>query len=235
MKITFPPLLHLLGIVMLSGLAACAQTIEDTVATETASPAVNIFPASFFEPGYTESYVITGSDQAARVYSGTFELATSEQTIFNGEPAIPVSSTLTYSRPINGQTVSPITFVSTEYFSVSIPRKYLGSENNKAVIMTPVSPPAEIPEIVNAEGSGKVGEFVGTDASAESISWSMIKLDEDSFQISYFSEVTDSAGEIVNSEAQTFTVDATGERHAWAFDAVMPGDGITFSFSGTRI
>jgi hypothetical protein len=236
MKITFTPLLRLLGIVMLLGLAACAQTTEDTVSTETADTFVSIFPANFFEAGYTENYVITGSDQEGRIYTGTFELATSNVTMFNGEPAVPIGSTLTYSRPINGVAVSPKISVLTEYFSVSIPRKYLGSDkNDTAVIMTPVALPVEIPEVVNAEGSGKVGEFVGTDVSAESISWAINKLGDDLFQISYFSEVTNSAGEIINSEAQTFNIDATGERHAWALDAVMPGDGVSFSFSGTRI
>jgi hypothetical protein len=246
MKITRLPLLQLLGIFMLSGLAACAQTTEDTaaadtvaadtVATDTASTPVNVFPARFFEPGYTESYVITGSDQEARVYSGTFELATSEETIFNGVPAIPVSSTLSYSRPINGVVVPPMIIVLTEYFSATTPRKYLGSVNNDtAVIMTPVTVPVEIPEVVNAEGSGKVGDLTGTDTSAESISWSINKLDNNIYQLSYFSEVTNSAGDIINSEAQTFNIDATGERQAWAFDSVLPGGGIAFSFTGTRI
>jgi hypothetical protein len=236
MKITFTPLLRLLGIVMLLGLAACAQTTEDTVTADAESFSVNVYPAGFFAAGYTENYVITGTDQEDRVYTGTFELATSEETVFNGEPAVPVSSTLSYSRPINGIVVSPKTFVLTEYFSTSIPHKYLGSENDDtAVIMTPVVPPVEIPAVVNAEGSGKVGDFIGTDTSAESINWSLNKIDDNDFQMSYFSEVTNGAGEIINSEAQTFDIDATGERHAWAFDAVLPADGVTFSFSGTRI
>jgi len=236
MKITRSPLLYLLVIFMLGGLAACAQTTEDNVAADTPSTSVNVFPTGFFEPGYTESYVISGVDQEARVYSGTFELATSEETIFNGEPAIPVSSTLSYSRPVNGLTVPPMVIVLTEYFTATVPRKYLGSENeDTSVIMIPVAPTVEIPSVVIADGSGTVGDFIGTDSSAESISWSINKTDDDVFQLSYYSEVTNSAGEIINSEAQTFSIDATGERQAWAFDAVLPGEAMTFSFTGSRI
>jgi hypothetical protein len=236
MKITRLPLLHLLGIFMLSGLAACAQTTEDTVAADTASTAVNVFPAGYFEPGYTESYDISGTDQEDRVYTGTFELATADETIFNGETAVPVTSTLSYSRPVDGIAVPQMTFVITEYFSNSTPRKYLGSVNNDtAVIMTPVTTPAEIPAVVNADGSGVVGDFIGTDSSAESISWSVNKIDNDVFQLSYFSEVTNSAGEIINSEAQTFSINAAGERQSWAFDAVLSGKAMTFSFTGSRI
>ncbi|MDT8282278.1 MAG: hypothetical protein RQ982_05620 [Gammaproteobacteria bacterium] len=244
MKITRPSLLLLFGSIMLSGLAACSQSSNDVASTDAATAAniastatpVNIYPASFFEPGYTESYIITGSDQVARIYSGTFELVTSEQTLFNGEAAVPVTSTLSYTRPINGVTVPPITFVLTEYYSVATPRKYLGSVNNDtSVIMVPVASATDLPEVVDDEGSGIIGDFTGTDSTLESIAWSLNKLDDNTYQLTYFSQLSDSAGDIIGSEAETYGIDSTGERHTWALDTVLPGQGMAFSFAGTRL
>jgi hypothetical protein len=244
MKITHSPLLLLLGSIVLVSLASCSQSSGDAAATEKSSATsiesvatpVNIYPANFFDPGYTESYVITGNDQVARIYSGTFELVTSEQTLFNGEVAVPVTSTLSYTRPINGLTVPPITLVITDYYSVNTPRRYLGSVNNDtSVIMLPVSSPLEMPVLVDADSSGVIGDFIGTDSTTESIAWSLNKLDDNTYQLSYFSQVSDSAGDIIDSEAETYGIDAKGERQTWALDAVLPGQGLAFSFAGTRI
>ncbi len=222
-------------------LSACGEAVTTAdqagdLGAKEESVEVALFPVKYFEPGYIEDYVITGVDNNNRKYSGTFQVSTGDEDVFNGVFAVPVSSTLIYSTIINGIQVTPITITLTEYFSSSMPRQYLGSVNsNTSLILTVQDSAVDIPESVAADASGSMAGLIGSNASVELISWLVLNNEDGTFDIGYTYNNTDSAGDLIDLEVRTFTVDVSGERLSWSLVAELPYLNNTLSFSGTRL
>jgi hypothetical protein len=223
---------RIVTVVMLSGLAACAESTLDEELLDT-EPAL-VFPADFFTQGYTESYSVTGSSDTGLQYSGTYEVKTGAETVFNGVPSIPVTRTLEYSTILNGQVTSPVSIVLTEYFTADEPRQYLGSEHESGLVTIAIDQPVEIPEFATPGNFGSIGTYIGSDSSYESLSWSAA-MSGDQYLISFTSLLTDSSGGMISDETQSFLIDIDGVRKAWEFTSILSNRNMTLTFTGIRI
>jgi hypothetical protein len=230
-------------VVMFTGLSACQQTgtgstdATGVVGNEEIAPQLRIFPDGLLDGGFTEEYAVTGVDEIGRTYTGEYQIETGGEVVFNGELAIPLISTLTYSTDASGQTVTLVTVVFTEYFSSSKPTKYLGNENSRTgVIMVPEIQAPIVPRMASASSSGSLGQYTGSDASKESIDWSVGEvMDNGFYDVGHSYLLTDSAGDVLSSENQYFTFDKNGNRTAWSFIAVLPYLGNTLNLTGIRL
>lgn len=221
-------------------LVSCAESVTEAgqgAGTEQLpTTSVEVFPDGFFSAGYTENYAVTGIDDKGTEYAGTFKLTTGDEEVFNGIDAVPVISELSYAAVINGMTVTPITIVLTEYFSVSLPRQYLGSINAyTALILTAQGPVNYIPETVVPDSSGIMASSVGSDSSQEDIDWFIQDNAGDSYILSFVLNHTDGAGGLINREVHTYTINETGDRLSWSLTAQVSSLSNTLRFSGTRI
>lgn len=223
---------RIVTVVMLSGLAACAESTLDEELLDT-EPAL-VFPADFFTQGYTESYSVTGSSDTGSQFSGTYEVSTEDENVFNGVAAIPVVRTLAYSAVINGQVTSPYSVTLTEYFTVTEPRQYLGSEHESGLVMTSIDQPVDIPGLVTPGTFGFIGTYIGSDSSQEDLSWSAEKVG-DQYLISFSSLFTDSSGGVLSDETQSFLIDIDGHRKAWEFTSFLSNQNVTLTFTGVRL
>lgn len=221
-------------------LAGCSPGATDSSSQKNTanlfSKVVQTFPDNFFNQGYIEQYAVTGSDSNGKNYTGSFEIKTDAKTIFNGYDAIPVESTLSYTLVREGASTSPIRIVLKQFYSTSTPVQYLGSQNASAgVITTPEAQLTDIPSLIAMAQSGLLGDYIGTDASVETISWSVSELDPDNYGLVFHNVGKDSSGSIFSDESQTFRVSPDGTRTGWKLKAVVPSLAVEFDFTGTRV
>ncbi len=196
---------------------------------------VTMFPTGYFDPGYTENYVITGTDDSGHQYTGTYEVLTGVSDVFYGVPAIPVASTLSYTTIINGVQVSPIIIILTQYYSADLPRQYLGNVNNKtSLVLTLQGATSDIPAVVTSNSSGSLANLIGSDSSLETIDWSVSPAVNNTYNLVYAYNDTDSAGGLINNEIHTFVVNADGKRLSWKMVSEIPSLNSTLWFSGDR-
>lgn len=196
---------------------------------------VTMFPAGFFDSGYIENYVITGTDDNGRQYTGTYEVLTGAREVFYGVTAIPVASTLSYTTIINGVQALPITIVLTQYYSADLPHQYLGNVNNKtSLVLTLQGAANNIPTTVASNASGSLSNLIGSDSSLETIDWSVSPAVNNTYNLVYAYNDTDGAGGLINNEIHTFVVNADGKRLSWKMVSKIPSLNSTLRFSGDR-
>ena len=222
-------------------LSSCSDAIDTSGASndinsEQLIAKVSVFPAGYFDAGYVESYLITGTDDYGRKYTGSYEIRTDVNDIFNGVEATPVVSTLSYTTMINNVQMPPIVIVLRQYYSVSSPRQYLGSVNeNTSLILTLRDLAVDAPAAVISNASGKLADLTASNAGFETIEWSVVSNDSDTYNLVFDFSDTDSAGGLLNREVQTFVISSTGERQAWSMVSEIPSLNNTLRFSGNRI
>jgi hypothetical protein len=229
--------LKVLWFISAAFLSACGQSDDGTApagdkSNKLFSAVVEVFPANYFDEGYSELYTLIGHDSNGKNYTGTFEVRTGSAEIFNGSNAAPVQTTLSYTTEVNEAQLPPVTIVLTQYFSTGQPLQYLGSVNDRsAVITTPQGQLYDIPSLIAREQSAQYGVYQGSDASLESISWSAREIDADTYELEYRSLSTDSFGKILSDETQIFGMGPDGSRVYWKFSAYVSSLDITFNFT----
>lgn len=222
-------------------LVSCADTVEtvnksNDVNSEQLIAKVAFFPSGYFDSGYVENYVITGTDDYGREYTGSYQIKTGVKDVFNGMESVPVVSTLSYTTTINNVQLPPIVVVLTQYYSVTSPRQYLGNVNNStSLILTQQGLAADLPVSVISGSSGQVADLVASNASFEMINWSVLPNDSNTYNLVFDFNDTDSAGGLLNKETQEFVVSSTGERRSWSMVSAIPSLNNTLRFSGNRI
>lgn len=222
-------------------LVSCSDTVETVskvsdINNEQLIAKVSLFPAAYFNAGYVENYAIAGTDDYGRQYAGSYQVRTADKSVFNGVEAIPVVSTLSYSTTIDNVQLAPMVIVLTQYFSVTTPRQYLGNVNdNTAIILTLQGQASDITESVISSSSGTLASLVGSNASIETINWSVFSNNTGSYDLVFKFNDTDSAGGLINEEFQTFVISPTGERLSWSMMSIIPSLNNTLRFSGNRI
>lgn len=222
--------------VMLTG---CAESIDTTdIAGEIAQlPAVvKVFPDNYFDEGYSEEYLVSGFDDNGNEYVGTYRVQTGTVEIFNSQNAIPVSTTISYSLlDINNVPMTPPKEVELiEYFTADVPRRYLGSYNSDTALSLFVKGSLiDIPETIFSDTSGTLTNLEGSDSSLETITWAIADNGDDTFDISFIADHTDSAGGLISRETRTFVIGANGERRYWSLVAEIPALDNTLTFFGT--
>jgi len=223
--------------VALSSCADSTGTINESTAINNGQlpEKVVIFPTGFFDAGYKESYVVTGSDDFGRKYTGSYEVLTGAKDVFNGVDVIPVDSTLSYTTTINGVQTTPITIVLTQYYSATTPRQYIGNVNsNTSLVSTLLGAATDIPSLVTNNSSGQVARLVASDSSIETIDWSVSSNANGDYDLAYSYNDTDSAGGLITNEINTFVVNANGRRLSWTMTSEIPSLSNTLRFSGSR-
>lgn len=222
-------------------LVSCADTVETVNKSsddnsEQLIAKVALFPAGYFNSGYVENYVITGTDDYGREYTGSYQIKTAVKDIFNGVEAIPVVSTLSYTTVINNVQSPPIVVSLTQYYSVTTPRQYLGNVNDRtSLILTLQNQAIDIPAMVISNSSGMLADLIGSNAMLETIGWSVSPNNSDTYSLSFDSTDTDSAGGLIIAEVQTFVISSSGERLFWSMTSEIPSLHTTLRFSGDRI
>jgi hypothetical protein len=217
----------------------CAESLDTVdIADEIAQkPAVvKVFSDDYFDENYTEEYLISGFDESGSQYVGTYRIVTGAEEVFNGENAIPVSTTISYSLlDINNVPVTPPYEVELiEYFSSTLPRRYLGSYNTETSLTFNVQGNLiDIPETIFSGTTGTLTNLIGSDSSKENITWAISDNGDDTFDISFIAEHTDSSGALINRETRTFVIDSSGERLYWSLMAEVPLINNTLTFFGT--
>jgi len=222
-------------------LVSCADTVEtvnksNDINSEQLIAKVALFPAEYFNSGYVENYVITGTDDYGREYTGSYQIKTGVKDIFNGVEAIPVVSTLFYITTINNVQAPPIVVALTQYYSVTTPRQYLGNVNDRtSLILTLQDQAIDMPNMVISNSSGMLADLIGSNAMLETIGWSVSPNNSDAYSLSFDSTDTDSAGGLIIAEMQTFVISSSGERLSWSMTSEIPSLHTTLRFSGNRI
>ncbi len=238
----FPEIFH--GVlIMLSAmfLISCSDSVETVAASsdinsEQLIAKVAMFPTGYFDAGYVENYVISGSDDYGRKYTGTYEIKTAAEEVFNGVTAVPVVSILSYTTTINNVQAPPLVIALTQYYSATSPRQYLGNMNdNTSLILTLKNQAVDIPSSVINGSSGTIANLVASNASFETISWSINENNSNTYSLVFDFSDTDSAGGLLNKEVQNFVIDSTGERQSWSMVSEIPSLNNTLRFSGRRM
>lgn len=212
------------------------KTVNSDINSEQLLAKVTIFPKGFYDSGYVENYKVVGTDDYGRVYSGTYEVRTGDKTVFNGVNAIPVVSVLSYSTIIDNVQLPPIVIALTQYFSFETPRQYLGNVNDAtSIVLTLQGQASSIAESVVSNSSGQLASLVGSNSSLETISWSVVPGNSNTYNLIFDFNDTDSAGGLINQEVQTFEISPAGERLSWSMVSVIPSLNNTLRFSGSRI
>ncbi len=222
-------------------LVSCGESVEtvsrsNDVNSEQLIAKIALFPDGYFDAGYVENYAITGADDYGREYTGSYEIKTGVKDIFNGVEAIPVVSTLSYSTTINNVQTPPIVVALTQYYSVSLPRQYLGNINDRtALILTLQDQAIDMPGAVISGSSGVLAGLTGSNSMLETIGWSVFPGDRDTYRLAFDFTDTDSAGGLIIAEVQAFIIRSTGERLSWSMSSEIPSLNTTLRFSGNRI
>ncbi|CAB1057649.1 hypothetical protein D1BOALGB6SA_2402 [Olavius sp. associated proteobacterium Delta 1] len=145
--------LHLLTIILFLFISSCGGGSggDDSGGTTANSDATfQLFPNNYFISGYSESYVLTGSDTAGGTYEGVYSIQAKPETTFNGTPAIPFSVFLELTNTQSGVTDSSR---GTGYYSTSLDLIDLGFKNSTTGVITLPISTSPIPI------SGKIGDF----------------------------------------------------------------------------
>ena len=222
-------------------LASCSNAVEtanklNDINSEQLITKVALFPSGYFNSGYVENYVITGTDDSGREYTGSYEIRTGVRDVFNGVEAVPVVSTLSYTTVINNVQAPPITVTLTQYYSPTSPRQYLGNVNDRAsVILTLQGAAEDMPASVVSNSSGALANLIGSNSVLETIGWSMLPNADGTHSLAFDFIDTDSAGGLIISEVQTFVISSNGERLSWSMSSEIPSLNTTLRFSGSRL
>ena len=196
---------------------------------------VAMFPAEYFDAGYKENYVVTGSDDFGRNYTGSYKILTGVKAIFNGVEVIPVDSILSYTANISGVETTPVTITLTQYYSAAVPRQYIGSVNrNTSLVLSLQDEATDIPILAVSDSSGEAARLVASDSSIEKIDWSVSSNTDGTYDMTYSYNDTDSAGGLIANEVHTFVVNPDGQRLSWEMISDIPSLTNTVRFSGNR-
>jgi len=231
--------------VLITLVAMLLVSCSDSVETVSASSDINseqliakvaMFPTGYFKSGYVENYVITGTDDFGRKYTGTYEIRTAAKDVFNGVEAVPVVSILSYTTTINNVQAPSVVIALTQYYSATSPRQYLGNMNdNTSLILTLQDQAVDIPSAVINSSSGMLANLIASNASFETINWSINSNASNTYNLVFDFSDTDSAGGLLNKEVQSFVISSTGERRSWSMVSKIPSLNNTLRFSGRRI
>lgn len=125
-----------------------------------AVPTFQLFPSGHFSNGYTETYQLSGSDTAGGTYTATLSETTQAQTIFNGQPAIPVQLIIEVKDAKTGTSI--VSRTSTGYFSTDNgSRMYLGYVDSTGAAFTG-APISVIPQSATIGFSGALGSYTSS-------------------------------------------------------------------------
>ncbi|HHI92056.1 MAG TPA: hypothetical protein ENK04_00870 [Gammaproteobacteria bacterium] len=165
-----------------------------------------LFPDNYFT-NYDVSAALTGADNQGRTYTGNTTEKTLNETVFLGDPAIPVQTDMVFTISNGGFGAASLT----SYYSVDAgDRRFLGSRNNNVETVSATTTP--IPETANIGDAGVIGTYIDNSNAETSLSWKL----EDGFNGNaklVLSNVTnDQSGVLDNTFTTTYLIKPDGSR-----------------------
>lgn len=190
-----------------------------------------IVPASHYTSGYTKTFHLSGSDTAGGTYTATASTAIQPQTLYNGQPAIPVQIVVTIT---NTKTSGFGTVTGVGYYSANITSLMnLGYSDSIGNIYTATSLNV-IPQTAMIGASGVIGTYSGSGTAAGktlTASWQLTNANNglanyivtESF---YIGSTLDSSGQ------STIVIDQQGNPQSMTMVVYLASNGVTMTLSG---
>ncbi len=194
-----------------------------------ADTSFKLFPDDFFDAGYQESYLLTGSDTAGYTWEGSISEQADGITTFNGEQALSHESILSVTNKQTQEIIISATI--TDYYSISSSdRRWLGQITLPANITTLPTSMNPFPQTAEIGDFGTVGSYYGSDGDTETITW---QLKNANHGLAYY--VMTSTYSDGSEEQTSYTIDQNGDRKAFSDRMYFSDSGVTVTLSGNRI
>jgi hypothetical protein len=190
-----------------------------------------IFPDGYFTEGYTETYQLTGSDNAGGTYEGSLSIETQNQELFDGVSAIPVMFSLEYTNTQdNGVSgINNIVYYTTDQAD----RRIIGERLvDNGVTLTAISTDI-LPETATIGDVGAIGDYSVSYGVTSDATWQLNNANNgQAYLFINWNIYTFVPGNIDTSEQQQYLIDQDGTRLAVLLKISNVTYSTTLTFSG---
>jgi len=223
-------------LIFMSALFGCGSGDDDetngTQPVSATDPTTDFFlyPQGYFVAGYSEIYTLAGTDSEGRLLTGSCSIRTQPETLFNGNPAIPIEFSQAIEFDANPAFISRI---GIEYYSVDILKpELLGRTDITFDETTELVVTASLPFTASIGESGSVGTYTTGDVNIVTL-WRIDDGGNGNAELVFSSLFTDSlTGAAITTEDITYLIDEDGERISLQVRISDLPSGITVNFSG---
>ena len=214
----------------LAGLCACGGGGDGATATPVGTP-VNLtaFKGVLMGTAAGSHYSfpgLAGTDSQGRAWTGSFSLVADGPTTFETQN-VTVCRALTTLQLGTG---TPVSAVGTRYFLVADGSIYKNVDSY-GLVSVPVSQ-AAVPDIPKVGDSGTIATFNNSDGTTLTATWAL-NADVNGASRLVITSVTRSGATLVDSETDTYYLDAAG--NPVRFAVIVTASGVTINLSGNRV
>ena len=192
----------------------------------------SLIPENYYQPGYMESYSITGTDTAGGRYDGgIFTNTRNKVTLDNGHSVTPIDFLFNLTNTANNTSISQL---STTYYDGDN-NPFFQQNKTTMVDYTPASI-ATLPDTAEIGTIGPLPTWAGSDGSVISGNWSLEKNTSSGnlADLVTMSNMENASGQILIYQEITHTIDKDGIRKSIKITWRYPGTGITTNLSGKK-
>jgi len=192
----------------------------------------SLFPAGYFNEGYSETYNLNGSDTAGGIQTGSYSIQTQAQSIFNSDAAIPFSVILSIT---NTQTGAFATASGTGYYSANQnDLRNLGYDSTTTGVVTVSAITSTLPLTGKINDFGDIGEYTDSAGEKDVDTWRLRDAGNGKAKLTYYSTSFDQFGSAISTSEETYVINPDGTRNSLEFKLYYPGSGITITLNGNK-
>ncbi|MEM7256693.1 MAG: hypothetical protein AAF404_04820 [Pseudomonadota bacterium] len=189
-----------------------------------------LFPANFFNSGYSESYTVAGSDNQGQQFNGRYVFQTQPQALFQGATVTPVITTLTIN---NENTGASSTIVSTDYYQVQNSSLQLMGAIAGAVTLQPLGD-ASVPQFAMTGEFGAIGTFLDNAGNRTVSSWRLDSAANGQATFIQLQTTTNPEDEVASTAETELVINTAGERLSAVVRINNLANGVALVLSGSR-
>ena len=220
--------------ILVSTLVACGgETNENNITNPTDPNTVfQLFPSGHFSNGYSETYILSGSDTAGGTQTGSFSIQTQSQSIFNGEAAIPFAVILQITNTQTGAfgSASGYGYYSTNQNDL----RDLGYESTTTGEMTVSATTTAIPLTGRINDFGDAGIYIDSTGERDVDTWQLSDGGDGRAKLTFYTTTTDQFGVTQSTSEETYLINPNGTRISIDFRIYYTSSGITLTLSGNK-
>ena len=211
-------------------LAACGGGSSSSDATTDTSLVFKLFPASYFEEGYSASYALTGSFSTGDGIVATLGVISEGATTFNSQTVAIITEMVSVTNTATGAAASTVT----ETYFTSAPA-VLGSYRTIDGVIAMADSMTVIPSSGTIGDFGVVGNYTLSDGTRSSVIWALEDGSNGNAKLTITTTTRDSFNRLDATSRVSWLIAQDGTRKAVAITITYHAlDNMTVTMSGNK-